>query len=180
MTTRTRLIALLFVGLAAATIAATASADPPKPKLMIAPGFAPGEPYGLPKFGFASSTIPGFGERIVDVRYGGRAYHLGLEPGDVILSLNGYKLTYTGSWNDALRNALYEGNYIRLKVRDVRTGNVYFRETYVDYGGGPVEHYYKTNNHVEFHHDNDFHDDHDVHHVGGTLKTIKEVKKLFD
>jgi hypothetical protein len=179
MNTRTRLIALLFVGLAAATIASTASADPPKPKLMIAPGFAPGEPYGLPKFGFASSTIPGFGERVVDVRYGGRAFHLGLEPGDVILSLNGYKLTYPGSWNDALRNALFDdGGYIRLKVRDVRSGMVVFRETYVDYGGGPVVHHYKANNHGP-HHDHDFHHDNDVHPVG-TLKTIKEVKKLFD
>jgi len=179
MNTRTRLVALLFVGLAAATIASTASADPPKSKLMIAPGFAPGEPYGLPKFGFASSTIPGFGERIVDVRYGGRAYYLGLEPGDVILSLNGYKLTYTGSWNDALRNALFDGNYIRLKVRDVRTGMVVFRETYVDYGGGPVVYNYKVNNHGP-HNDHDFHDDHHVSTVGGTLKTIKEVKKMFD
>lgn len=179
MNTRTRLVALLFVGLAAATLASTASADPPKPKLMIAPGFAPGEPYGLPKFGFASSTIPGFGERIVDVRYGGRAYYLGLEPGDVILSLNGYKLTYTGSWNDALRNALFDGNTIRLKVRDVRTGNVYFRETYVDYNDGPVVYNYKLEKNGP-HHDHDFHDDHHVNTVGGTLKTIKEVKKLFD
>lgn len=179
MNTRTRLTALLFVGLAVATIASTASADPPKTKLMITPGFAPGEPYGLPKFGFASSTIPGFGERIVDVRYGGRAYYLGLEPGDIILSLNGYKLTYTGSWNDALRNALFDGNTIRLKVRDVRSGNVYFRETYVDYNDGPVVYNYKVETHNP-HHDHDFHDDHHVNTVGGTLKTIKEVKKMFD
>ena len=93
-------------------------------------------------------TIYGYGERIVDVRFGSRAAHLGLEPGDVLLSLNGYKLTYPGSWNDALSQALYNNNYIRLKIRDVRTGNIYFRETFVDYNNGPVEHYYKSNNYA--------------------------------
>jgi len=94
--------------------------------------------------------------------------------GDVLLSLNGYKLTYPGSWNDALSNALYNNNYIRLKIRDVRTGNIYFRETFVDYNDGPVEHYYKSNNYAGPHYDND------VQNVGQTIKTIKDVHKFFD
>jgi membrane-associated protease RseP (regulator of RpoE activity) len=156
-----------------AFVAPAAAAGPPNTYL-----FAPGEPYGLPKFGFSSSTIYGYGERIVHVRYGSRAASLGLEPGDVILSLNGYKLTYPGSWNDALSNALYNNNYIRLRIRDVRTGNIFVRETFVNYGGnGPVEHFYKTNNHVgPFGPKPHF----DVHPVGPNLKTIKDIKKLLD
>ena len=71
--------------------------------------------YGLPKFGFSSSTIHGFGERVESVRWGGRAARLGLEPGDVILSLNGYRLTYRGSWNDALSRCLVQR---RLRAAD--------------------------------------------------------------
>jgi predicted metalloprotease with PDZ domain len=167
-------VALLFVGLSVSAIATSAAAAPPKQFLV-----APGEPYGLPKFGFSSSTISGFGERIEFVRPGGRAFRLGLEPGDVILSLNGYKLTYSGSWNDALSRALYDGNLVRLKIRDVRTGNVYFRETYVDYDNGQVQNHFKTTNTFDSKFHDDLHHD-DVHHDGPSVKTIKDIKKLVE
>ena len=169
MNTRYRTAALLLLfGLSLSAFVAPATAAPPKNTLLIAPG----EPYGLPKFGFASSTIYGYGERVVSVRFGSRAAQLGLEPGDVLLSLNGYKLTYPGSWNDALSRALYDGNYVRLKIRDTRTGNIYFRETYVDYGNGPVQHFYKsTNNFSSQPHE-------EVHHFGPSIKTINDLKKL--
>jgi hypothetical protein len=110
---------------------------------------SPGESYGLPKFGFSSSTIYGYGERIVFVRPGSRASFLGLEPGDVLLSMNGMPLTYTGSWSDALSHAVYhDGGYLRLRIRDVRTGHVFVRETFVNYGGGPVEHYHNSYTHT--------------------------------
>lgn len=175
MNARFRTIALLLLGLAA-TFASTALADPPKKALLIAPG----EPYGLPKFGFSSTTLFGYGERVEYVRPGGRAYNLGLEPGDVILSLNGYKLTYHGSWNEALSRALYDGNYIRLKVRDVRTGNVYFRDTYVNYDG-PTDNYFKVKN-GPFPKNGGFPGDHHDHDndFGKTIKTIRDVKKLLD
>jgi hypothetical protein len=170
MTTRYRTAALfLLVGLSLSAFVAPASAAPPQNKLL----FAPGEPYGLPKFGFSSSTIYGYGERIVSVRFGSRAAQLGLEPGDVLLSLNGYKLTYSGSWNDALSRALYDGNYVRLKVRDTRTGNIYFRETYVDYGNGPVQHFKKSPTNFNGPHNDD-------HNFGPSVKAIKDVKKLLD
>src|SRR5689334_11245194 len=105
MNLRYRIALLLVFGLSLSAVALPSVAAPPK-----ALTIAPGEPYGLPKFGFSSSTIHGFGERVVSVRYGGRAHQLGLEPGDVILSLNGYRLTYPGSWNDALSRALYNNN----------------------------------------------------------------------
>jgi hypothetical protein len=172
MTSRYRAAALLLVfGLSLSTFVTSSVAAPPKSFL-----FAPGEPYGLPKFGFSSSTIQGYGERVVSVRFGGRAHQLGLESGDVILSLNGYRLTYPGSWNDGLSRALYNNNLVRLKVRDVHTGNIYFRETYVDYGGGgPVQHFKKNgnNNFKTFPHDDD-------HHNGSFTKTFKQFKKLAD
>lgn len=131
--------ALLVLGLGLSTFAVPAVAAGPVNQLLVAPG----EPYGLPKFGFSGSTIPGYGERVVFVRPGGRAARLGLESGDVILSLNGFRLAYSGSWNDALSRALSDGSHIRLKVRDVRTGLIRHRDTFVNYGA-PVEHYYRA------------------------------------
>ena len=127
----------LIVGLILSNFVTVSNAA--SPTLLIAPG----EPYGLPKFGFSSSNV-GFGEQVVFVRPGSRAARLGLEPGDVILSLNGYRLSYTGSWNDALSRAVYDGGLVQLRVRDVRTGLVHLRQTYVNSGGGPVIPYYRS------------------------------------
>jgi hypothetical protein len=146
----------------------TSFAAPPQNKLLLQPGGG----YGLPKFGFSSTNI-GFGERVLNVRWASRAAGLGLEPGDVILSLNGYQLSYPGSWNDALSQALYNGNYVRLKVRDVRTGNIRVRETYVGYNGGPVQHYKTTSKAVPQPYVQ-------LKPVGPNLKTIKDWKKLAD
>jgi len=172
-TATTLLASLALVAFAAASAAAS------EPKALL---IAPGEPYGLPKFGFSGANIHGVGERVVYVRYGGRAARLGLEPGDIILSLNGFPLTYRGSWNDALSHAVYEdGGVVRLRIHDVRTGRVIRRETFVGgYGDGPVAHYnvgghFRTPWHVEHH-------DHHVatpHTYGPTLK-ITEIAKLFD
>ena len=140
MNIRFRTAVVLIVGLSLSAFVAPAVAAGPANRLLIAPG----EPYGLPKFGFSSSTIHGFGQRVEFVRPGGRAARLGLEPGDVILSLNGYRLTYRGSWNDALSRALYDGGYVQLRVRDVRTGLVRVRSTRIDFGGGPIEHHFQT------------------------------------
>jgi hypothetical protein len=92
MNIRFRIAALLIIGLSLSAIVSPAVAAGPANKLLIAPG----EPNGLPKFGFSSSTVYGYGQRIESIRPGGRAARLGLEPGDVILSLNGYRLTYSG------------------------------------------------------------------------------------
>ena len=64
---------------------------------------------------------------------------MGLESGDTILSLNGYRLNYHGSWNDALQHAVYhDGGYVQLRIRDVRTGHVAFRQTYIGDICGPI------------------------------------------
>lgn len=122
----------------------TAAADQPK-ALLLNPTLVPGQGcYQLPKFGFSSFNINGFGERITSVRWGGLAQQMGLESGDVILRLNGYPLTYHGSWNDALREAMNQGGFVQLTVRDVRTGFIATRETYVG-GYGPVVSHYHAN-----------------------------------
>ena len=126
----------LFASLTLMTIS-SASADNPK-ALLLNPTLVPGQGcYELPKFGFSSFNINGFGERITNIRWGGLAQQMGLESGDVILRLNGFPLSYQGSWNDALREAMNQGGYVRLTVRDVRTGYIATRETYVG-GYGPV------------------------------------------
>jgi hypothetical protein len=117
-------------------LASPALASAPK-ALLIAPPHD--DCFELPKFGFSSYNIGGFGEQVTYVRWGGRAAQLGLEPGDIILSLNGYQLTYHGAWNDALRHAMHNGGWVQLAIRDVRTGDVAFRQTYLrNYGIGPV------------------------------------------
>lgn len=140
MNIRFRIAALLMIGLSVSAFVAPAVAAGPTNKLLIAPG----EPNGLPKFGFSSSTINGFGQRIESVRPGGRAARLGLEPGDVILSLNGFRLSYSGSWTNALSRALNDGGFVQLRVRDVRTGLVHVRSTRIDFGSGPIEHHFDT------------------------------------
>jgi hypothetical protein len=136
---------VLMIGLSLVALGTTVSAA--SPKLLIAPGDYP----GLPKFGFSSSTIYGYGERVIFVRPGGRAARLGLEPGDVILSLNGFRLAYHGSWNDALSRAMSNGGWVQLLVRDVRSGQLRLRQTFVGYSDSPVAHYYTTNVNVAPH-----------------------------
>jgi hypothetical protein len=119
--------------------------------LLLNPGYNPGPTcYELPRFGFSSFTINGFGERVTSVRWGGIAQRMGLESGDVILSLNGYPLTYHGSWNDALREAVNNGGWVQLAVRDVRTGFVATRETFVGESYGPIVSYSHAGNYSHY------------------------------
>lgn len=148
MNTFNRKIAFaLLAGLVAATFIASPAAAETK-QLFLSPGGGPGfapVPY-LPKFGFSSFSINGVGERVTYVRWGGLASRFGLEPGDIVLSMNGYPLTYHGSWNDALYQAMYQGGWVRLRIRDVRTGHVVQRRMFVGDGGGvgPITPHFHT------------------------------------
>lgn len=136
MTTFTRKFALSAAAVLSLVVASTAVAGQPK-ALLLPPSHD--HCYSLPKFGFSSFNIHGFGEQITKVRWNSRAARMGLEPGDVIVSLNGYPLRYHGAWNDALRQAVQEGGWVRLVIRDVRTGNFAHRQTFIGHGGvGPV------------------------------------------
>ena len=107
---------------------------------------------------------------------------MGLESGDVIVRLNGFPLTYHGSWNDALRQAMANGGWVQLTVRDVRTGFLATRETYlgnsgynpiVEYSYGntyptPVTQKFKTT------------PKHESHEYAGGVQQIKKIAQLFD
>jgi hypothetical protein len=134
----------LFATFAVASFAVPAAVAAQPQPLLIAPGEPNGPYFSLPKFGFASQTIYGFGERVTYVKWNGRAAQLGLQPGDVILSMNGIPLTYHGSWNDALRQAMLDGGWVQLRIRDVNTGYVAFRQTFVGNNYYGSNQYYKV------------------------------------
>jgi hypothetical protein len=176
--TRKIVLALLATLTVVSLTATTAVAAPPQ-ALLIAPGEPNGPYFPLPKFGFASFNINGFGERITYVKWNSRAAQLGLEPGDVILSMNGIPLSYTGSWNDALRQAMLDGGWVQLRIRDVNTGYIAFRQTFVGGYGPIVDHYYAdcptgpVTPHVYYknHHHNN--------HYNGNHNTVVDLVKLF-
>ena len=123
------------MALALALVVLTASsalAAPPRPRLapMITP---PGG--GYPKLGFHYQVIPGYGYRILSVSWGTPAARIGLEPGDVVLTINGYPMTYYGAHVEAVQEALYSGGWLSFTVRDVRTGHIVHRGTSL-FGGG--------------------------------------------
>ncbi len=145
MTTTTRMTALALFTALAFTVAGPAMADEAKLRL-VSP--TPGYGYDLPKFGFQSFNIANYGDRVTYVRWGGLASQLGLEPGDTVLRLNGYPLTYHGAWKDALYRAMADGGWVRLTIRDVRTGHIAHRQTYVGTPGyGPITLKHKTAGH---------------------------------
>jgi hypothetical protein len=140
------ILALLATLTLAAMLAATpmAAADGPK-ALLLNPNPGPG--IYLPKFGFNSFNINGYGERVTYVQWGGLAAQMGLEPGDTVLSMNGFPLHYHGAWSDALVQALQSGGWVQLTIRDVRTGWIANRQLFVGNGGyGPVTPKYQVTN----------------------------------
>jgi membrane-associated protease RseP (regulator of RpoE activity) len=180
-----------------AIVAMSASASQPQIRL-VPPGHQ--DDYCLPQFGFSSFNIGGVGERVTHVRWGGLAAQLGLEPGDTILSMNGFRLNYHGSWNDALHQAVARGGWVQLTVRDVRTGRLARRQTFVGDGHvvGPITPKLHTTAHANLHRP---HGHHHEHHFGRPIgpitpkskhgghhgkhgndveKTIKKIAKLFD
>jgi hypothetical protein len=164
---------LTLITISTASIS-TATASSPQ-ALLLNPG---SNCYDLPRFGFSSFSINGFGERVTSVRWGGIAQRMGLESGDIILSLNGYPLTYHGSWNDALREAVYNGGYVQLTVRDVRTGFIATRETYVA-GSGPIVHYNSNYNGPVTYKKKTFPHNHPQDNLNGP-EQIKKIVELFD
>ena len=122
-------------------VLATSALAKPKAYLVggnVSPAIQPpvGQPVFLPKFGFQSYNISGFGEQVTYVNCHGIARSLGLEPGDTIVSLNGFPLTFHGAWNQALTQAMYQGGNVTLAIRDVHSGAVVYRSTFLGGGGG--------------------------------------------
>jgi hypothetical protein len=169
---------------------AALSAGASQPKALL---IAPQPDYCLPEFGFASFNIAGVGERVTYVRWGGLASQLGLEPGDMILRMNGFPLSYHGAWNDALSQAVANGGWVQLTIRDVRTGFLAHRQAFVGEGHvvGPIT----PKIHVGGYHPPVVHHKHHVGHPSGPITakshaggkhshdvshTIKKIAKLVD
>ena len=81
MSTTTRNIALSAAVVLSLAVVSSAAASQPK-ALLLPPSHD--HCFDLPKFGFSSFNIRGFGEQVTNVRWGGRAARMGLEPGDII------------------------------------------------------------------------------------------------
>ncbi|MHC4400975.1 MAG: PDZ domain-containing protein [Planctomycetota bacterium] len=83
------------------------------------------DPQRVPaRLGFSGYVVAGIGEYIVWVEQGSPAERMGLEPGDMILTLNGESLTTEGAWASAIAQAARREGRITLSVRRSRTGNV--------------------------------------------------------
>lgn len=135
-----RLSLTTFCSLALVAFAASAVAQPQQARVLRpAPRVVPQPDYDLPRFGFESFNLHGVGERVTHVSRRGLAAEMGLERGDVVLRMNGHRLDYHGSWNDALREAMFNhGGWVRLSIRDVRTGRTVNREIYLGTNPGPI------------------------------------------
>jgi C-terminal processing protease CtpA/Prc len=66
----------------------------------------------------------GEGVRVTEVTPGSPADKLGLEPGDVIVTVYGHPVTSAETW-DWLTS--YKNDYAALRIKDVRTGSLVTR-----------------------------------------------------
>lgn len=159
--------------------APVANASEPQ-ALLVNPGLTPNPSFYLPKFGFNSFNIGGYGERVTYVQWGGLAAQMGLESGDTILRLNGFPLQYHGSWNDALYQAMLNGGWVELTIRDVRTGWIATRQIFVGGSYGPVTPKYHVTSYGPVTSHVVVGPGHHHHPVGPiTPKKIQQVVKLF-
>jgi len=82
-----------------------------------------------PLLGYSYQVIPGYGFQVTGVLGGTPAARIGLELGDVILSINGHRLTHYGADVPARILAARHGGWVTLRIRDVRTGLFVTRST---------------------------------------------------
>ncbi len=117
---RTTLTLALLVTLAAGS---TALAD--RPVFRFAPSY--GGSHGESTLGLNYTVIPGYGYRVNYTYYPSLAQRIGFERGDVILSINGWRLSSAGAHEPGFRQATCWGGWFQFSVRDVRTGRVITR-----------------------------------------------------
>lgn len=108
--------------------------------LRVAPG--PDLMGGTPRLGILGHFDWGHGMHVDSVMWGTPAQQMGLEPGDVIRSINGRWLRTESDYFVAMS---YSGSHVRVLVEDVRTGALVPRIAHLHggivYGSGPISAY---------------------------------------
>jgi S1-C subfamily serine protease len=85
----------------------------------------------LPQLGFSGYLVPGKGEYVLSVDCGTAAARIGLQPGDVILAVNGHRVARHGAWSEAMVQAGPHGGSLTLRIRSGQTGRITDRTCHV-------------------------------------------------
>jgi S1-C subfamily serine protease len=75
------------------------------------------DPSPTLRLGFHGHVVPGYGMAVDRVPYGSLASRIGLERGDVITRVNGWRIRSEADYFAAMRRT---GRFLRLVVQDVR------------------------------------------------------------
>jgi hypothetical protein len=115
MKTRISICATLL----ALAITASARSDEHFQEFYVNPGVNPG--CVQPRLEFNGHFHPGEGMHVDYVIFGGLAHQLGLEPGDMIVSINGQLIMSDDHYFHLLSDAVtFNGGHAQLLVRNVR------------------------------------------------------------
>ncbi|HMP07188.1 MAG TPA: PDZ domain-containing protein [Lacipirellulaceae bacterium] len=117
MTAARRTLAAVALTLTAALSAGAARAEFTPRVLPDSPYIVPQSPYRL---GFAGQ-YNGRGMLVRQVQWGSIAHRIGLERGDVVVSINGQRIF---GYHHYLSLLAESGGFVRLGVRDVNTGRL--------------------------------------------------------
>lgn len=93
----------------------------------------------LPRLGFYSKFMHRYGfvgEYVTRVDYHSPAFYIGLEPGDIILSVNGHALHTPKCWYESIAKAAKHDGWVTLKIRDMRSGRVVYRTANLFHASG--------------------------------------------
>ncbi|MEM7456508.1 MAG: PDZ domain-containing protein [Planctomycetota bacterium] len=75
----------------------------------------------IAKLQITGRIIPGVGMQVVTVQYGGAAFNIGLEPGDIIVQMDGRRIMSRYDYDMAMYNAaVFGGGDVDLVIRNVR------------------------------------------------------------
>lgn len=137
MKTRIMICASVF----AMALAGTAMADDHDHHYYVNPGVNPGFPQ--PRLEFNGHFHYGEGMHVEHVIYGGLAYRLGIECGDMIIAINGQTIQSDPHYFQLLREAvMYHGGHAELLIRNVRGNPLYVTvHAHLPCGNGPI-HYH--------------------------------------
>ncbi|MCG6157651.1 PDZ domain-containing protein [Rubinisphaera margarita] len=91
----------------------------------------------VPKLGFYGKQTC-YGMVVKGVVKGSEAWRIGLEEGDVIVSIDGYHLHDSGDYERALRRA---GHHADLRVKDVRGRGIFTIHADLDRCRGEIKYY---------------------------------------